>query len=214
MNFLISSIETRQNNLMNVSFSNEERDQMEQDISLQPLIFPEEEQEVLSELSKACSIKLTMATGLLDETKNYDERLNATSSVKTEVQKLPEPLEINSDDANSSSHLRLKLARRTDVVSKTLIRSLKRFYSEYFCPSERILYDIEDEEAIETFNNIDTVSILFLPYSLQTLLTHTYSFATKYSLPVSEFQNQKKLCQLSKYSLRASLISWKIANPC
>jgi hypothetical protein len=49
-------------------------------------------------------------------------------------------------------------ARRSDVVNKTIIRSLKKFYSEKLCPTSKKYFDLDNEEVDQTFVNIDRVS--------------------------------------------------------
>jgi hypothetical protein len=70
-----------------------------------------------------------------------DQKLNLVNSTKE-------------DGINSKP----KWARRADVVNKTLIRALKKIYSKKLCPTEIKLTKLNSPEAMQTLENIDSVS--------------------------------------------------------
>lgn len=123
--------------------------------------FPEEKEEILSEVSRSIFAKITSATSEPENIIVEDCEQVKDSTTKIEMQDSPKEKEENSSLPVFFKKSKVDLSKRIDVISKTLIRTVKRFYSSKFWTTERTLYDVDDEEVFKTLENIDTVSIEF-----------------------------------------------------
>jgi hypothetical protein len=63
-----------------------------------------------------------------------------------------------SQSKSSEKFIKEGIGKRQDVVSKTLIRSLKRFYAGKLCPTRKKLFNFDSREVQQTLVNIDRVS--------------------------------------------------------
>ena len=64
--------------------------------------------------------------------------------------------DINDEKNNNSENIK-DLSKRHDVVYKTLVRSIKRFYSKEVGTKSTVKYNINSAKAIEAWRKIDEV---------------------------------------------------------
>jgi len=156
-NFLIDTQLAIFNNESNLQQEVEERREKEiKDFIIEPTV----EAKVQS-LPIPQNLKTLKDNIVFEDLDEESSNLNKETAVSTKTRK--NTLETK-EELTQSCHMSMKsysgnFSTRSDVVRKSLIRSLKRFYTDLFIDGNSFISSFQSEEAITCFNKIDKVNL-------------------------------------------------------